>query len=83
MSEINVQSKIWDHDVRITKLETELTGIHTELRQQREDIKENKALASRVLMEVGKVAGQNKLILWIIGLAGALLSGLELWVVFR
>ena len=85
--ETDLHFRVHDHDVRLarleTRVETELDGIHTKLKEQQDEIHENKILVMQVLSDIGTVLGQNKMIILLLGLSATALGGLELWAVFR
>lgn len=84
-----LQKQLHDHDIRLTRVETELQGVHKEIREQRVDIRENAKLAQDIqkdvkslVSKIGELAGSQRVILWGLGAFGFVLGGLELWAVF-
>ena len=85
-----LEKKLFDHDLRLTRVETELTGMHNELRAQRQDIKDNAGIARDIQKEVrnltaavSELAGSHKLLLWVLGSLGALTGILQVWAAFQ
>ena len=92
-----LEKQLHDHDLRLTRVEAELQGVHkeireqrVEIREQREDIRQNAEIARSVRTEVsllsmtiGELVGTNKMLIWGLGLFGALIGGLEAWSVFQ
>lgn len=81
-----LEKQLHDHDLRLTRVEAELQGVHKEIREQREDIRLNAEIARSVRTEVvnlaskiGELTGSNKMLLWGIGVLGAFISALEAW----
>ena len=84
-----LQKQLHDHDLRLTRVETELAGVHKEIREQREEIKINAHIAreigkdvKEIVLQLGELSGSQRIILWGMGAFGAVLGGLELWAVF-
>lgn len=83
-----------DHEVRLVRLETrvesELSGIRSHLREQQADIRQNKALAESIQQnmvaitsKLGELTGSQKAMFWMLGVIGAVIAGLEAWAVFK
>jgi hypothetical protein len=84
-----LQQELHDHDVRLTRVEVELQGMHKELKAQREDIRINAQISREVqsdirslVAKVSELAGSQKLLIAGLGVFGAFLGGLEIWTVF-
>lgn len=85
-----LEKQLHDHDLRLTRVEAELQGVHKEIREQREDIRLNAEIArsvrsevSNLALKIGELTGSSRLLLWGIGLFAALIGGLEAWSVFQ
>ena len=83
-------TQLHDHDLRLTRVETELRGVHNEIRAQREEIKLNASLSREIQSDmrslIGKVSelsGTQKTLMWSIGAFGAMLGILEAWSTFH
>lgn len=83
-----------DHEVRLvrleTKVESELSGIRSHLRDQQTDIRQNKVLAESIQSQIslltksiGELQGSQRALLWILGMASVVIAGLEAWAIFR
>ena len=85
-----LEKQLHDHDLRLTRVEAELQGVHKEIREQRKDIRLNAEIARGVqagvmalTSKVSELSGSHKLLLWGLGLFCSFLAGLEVWTVFR
>lgn len=83
-------TQLHDHDLRLTRVETELRGVHNEIRAQREEIKLNASIAREIQTDmrslIGKVSelsGTQKTLMWSLGAFGAILGILEAWSTFN
>lgn len=83
-------TQLHDHDLRLTRVETELRGVHNEIRAQREEIKLNASIAREIQTDmrslIGKVSelsGTQKTLMWGLGAFGAILGILEAWSTFN
>lgn len=67
-----IMDKLWDQDRRLVKVETELSGLHTQVATLRQQIDE-------LIAHVGELRGSQKLILLFVGFGIPAIIGLELW----
>lgn len=81
--------QLHDHDIRLTRVETELQGVHREIKEQRVDIRNNAEIAQEIQKDVRSIvaklsdlSGSQRILIWGLGAFGFVLGGLELWAVF-
>lgn len=84
-----VMEALHDHDKRLVAVETEMRGIHTEIRALKADIAQNATVSatalekiSEVAIKVSGLASSHKLVLLLLGVGVPLLVGLEAYAVF-
>lgn len=84
-----LEKQLHDHDIRLTRVETELQGVHREIKEQRVDIRKNAEIAQDIQRDVRSIVaklssltGGQKILIWGLGGFGAFVGGLELWAVF-
>jgi len=83
-------SAIHDHDKRLIRLETQLEGVHVELKSVQKEINRNAEIASKALeqitqlaIKVADLAASHRMLLRVITGFGVLIAGLEAWTVFQ
>ena len=89
--------EIRELDSRVTRVEAELVGVHAEVTAQRKEISVNKEIAEKIDGKVELVkdkvtevhiamaglTGSHKMLLWILGSASVIITGLEFWAAFK
>ena len=85
-----IMSALHDHDRRLVAVETEVRGIHNEIRDLKAAItsvvQETRGVAAKMDTlgdKVGELTGTQRMLLWILGAGIPLLVMLEAWAVFR
>jgi hypothetical protein len=84
-----IYEAVHEHDLRLLAVETELRGVHKEMKDLKDSVTENTRANHQLLHSVhqidlkaeGLATGQS-IIMWIIGLGAASITLLEIYAVF-